>query len=114
MQDCLFCRVVRKSIPASIVHETDTVLAFRDIRPVAPVHVLVIPKEHVSSIMAWEARHASLIEQVHSAIRKVAAQENVDRTGFRVVVNNGANAGQAVGHVHYHVLGGRPLQWPPG
>jgi histidine triad (HIT) family protein len=114
MADCLFCRIVQKEIPAQIVHETDSTLAFRDVNPQAPVHVLVIPKEHVQSLMHWEPKHAALIGQIHETIRKVAESEQLAGGGFRMVVNNGRDAGQAVHHIHYHVLAGRKLGWPPG
>ena len=114
MGDCLFCSIVAGKIPATIVHETDKTLAFRDINPRAPVHVLVIPKEHMESLLAVQPSHAEIIAAIHSAIQAVARQEKVDEKGFRVVVNNGKDSGQAVGHLHYHVLGGRKLGWPPG
>jgi histidine triad (HIT) family protein len=112
--DCLFCRIVQKQIPSSVVHETESTLAFRDSMPRAPVHVLVIPKEHVGSLMDLEARHAQLLSDIHATIQDVARKENIDASGFRVAVNNGKDSGQAVPHLHYHVLGGRTLKWPPG
>ncbi len=114
MTDCLFCRIVQKQIPATIVEETDQTLAFRDINPRAPVHVLVIPKLHISSLMDLKPNHTAALLAIHQTIQKVAEKEKVDTTGFRVVVNNGKDSGQAVSHIHYHVLGGRRLNWPPG
>ena len=114
MTDCLFCGIVARKIPAAIVLETDKTIAFRDIHPKAPVHVLVVPKEHIESLMALEGRHAEAIADIHRAVQAVARQEKVDENGFRVVVNNGKDAGQAVGHLHYHVLAGRKLGWHPG
>jgi histidine triad (HIT) family protein len=114
MDDCLFCRIVTKKIPAAIVHETDKTLAFRDIHPEAPVHVLVIPKEHVPSLFHWEAKHSPLLSAVHESIQAVVRETGVAKSGFRVVVNTGPDAQQTVQHVHYHVLGGRSLSWPPG
>ena len=114
MGDCLFCNIVAGKIPAAIVHETDKTLAFRDINPRAPVHVLVIPKEHIDSLLAIKPSHADTIAEIHQAVQAVARQEKVDEKGFRVVVNNGKDSGQAVGHLHYHVLAGRKLGWPPG
>ena len=114
MDDCLFCRIVAGKIPATIVHETDKTLAFRDINPRAPVHVLVIPKEHIDSLLAIEPSHTDTIAEIHQAVQAVARQEKVDEKGFRMVVNNGKDSGQAVGHLHYHVLAGRKLGWPPG
>jgi len=114
MGDCLFCGIVAGKIPAAIVHETDKSLAFRDIHPKAPVHVLVIPKEHIESLMALEGRHAPVLADIHTVVQTVARQEKIDEKGFRLVVNNGKDSGQAVGHLHYHVLAGRLLNWPPG
>jgi histidine triad (HIT) family protein len=114
MTDCLFCRIVQKQIPATIVEETDQTLAFRDINPRAPVHVLVIPKQHISSLMELKPDDTAALMAVHQAIQRVAQKEKVDTTGFRVVVNNGKDSGQAVSHIHYHMLGGRRLNWPPG
>jgi histidine triad (HIT) family protein len=114
MADCLFCRIAEKKIPAAIVHETELSLAFRDVNPKAPVHVLVIPKEHVDSLLQLEAKHSRLLEDIHRTIQNVARAEKIDQSGFRVVVNLGRDSGQAVAHLHYHVLGGRALRWPPG
>jgi histidine triad (HIT) family protein len=112
MDDCLFCRIVRKELPADVVHETDKTLAFRDVNPKAPLHVLVIPKEHIASLMQLESRHAALLGELHATIQTVSRQEKAP--GFRVVVNNGKESGQTVDHLHYHVLAGRRLAWPPG
>jgi histidine triad (HIT) family protein len=114
MNDCLFCRIVAKEIPATIVYETDHTLAFRDINPRAPVHVLVIPKEHVESLMDLETGHAAMLADLHQAVQVVAKQENVESKGFRLVINHGKDSGQAVSHLHYHLLAGRKLGWPPG
>ncbi len=112
--DCLFCGIAAKKIPAAIVLESDKSIAFRDINPKAPVHVLVISKEHIENLMALESRHADVLADIHATIQKVARQEGVEEKGFRVAVNNGKDSGQAVGHLHYHVLAGRKLSWPPG
>jgi histidine triad (HIT) family protein len=114
MSDCLFCRIIQKQIPATIVEETDQTLAFRDINPRAPVHVLVIPKQHIASLLELKPEHAPVLSAIHQTIQKVAKKEGVDGSGFRVTVNIGKDSGQAVSHIHYHVLGGRPLNWPPG
>lgn len=114
MGECLFCGIVQKQIPATIEHETEHSLAFRDIHPKAPVHILVIPKEHIDSLMKLETRHAHILDDIHRTIQTMANKEKVADTGFRVVVNNGRDSGQAVSHLHYHVLGGRRLAWPPG
>jgi histidine triad (HIT) family protein len=108
---CLFCRIVRGEIPARIVREDDHTVAFRDIDPKAPTHVLVIPRVHVASLD--EARDPALVGQVMLAAAEVAAAEGI-AGGYRTVINTGADAGQAVHHLHVHVLGGRKLTWPPG
>jgi histidine triad (HIT) family protein len=112
--DCLFCAIVAGEIPATTVLETDRILAFRDINPQAPTHVLVIPKAHYPDVAALAAADAALLGEVINAAEQVAAAEGVDETGYRVVFNTGAQAGQTVPHVHGHVLGGRLLTWPPG
>ena len=114
MADCLFCAIVAGEIPATTVLETDRILAFRDINPQAPTHVLVIPKAHYPDVAALAAADAALLGDVISAAEQVAAAEGVDETGYRVVFNTGAQAGQTVPHVHGHVLGGRAFTWPPG
>ena len=111
--DCLFCKIVAGSIPSEKVIETDGVLAFRDINPGAPTHVLVIPKDHVASAHELTRAHDPLLGEVFEVIAKVATQEGV-ADGYRVVTNNGSPAGQSVFHLHFHVVGGRPLGWPPG
>lgn len=114
MADCLFCAIVAGDVPATTVLETDRVLAFRDIHPQAPTHVLVIPKEHHPDLATLAAADGSLLGEVITAGSRVAEAEGVAETGYRVVFNTGADAGQAVPHVHGHVLGGRHLAWPPG
>jgi len=112
--ECLFCAIVAGEIPATKVLETDRILAFRDINPQAPTHVLVIPKAHYPDVAALAAADAALLGEVISAAHQVAAAEGVADTGYRVVFNTGVEAGQTVPHVHGHVLGGRVLTWPPG
>jgi len=112
--DCLFCSIVARKIPANIVHESATTLAFRDLDPQAPVHVLVIPKAHQPTAAALlEADPAGLAEVI-AAARDVAASEGLTDRGYRLVVNTGPDAQQSVFHVHVHVLGGRAMTWPPG
>lgn len=111
---CLFCNILEKKIPADVVYEDDGALAFRDIRPVAPTHVLVIPKRHIAAIHDVTADDASTIGHLFVAARKVADQLGLTAGGYRLVVNDGDDAGQTVHHVHVHVLGGRALAWPPG
>jgi histidine triad (HIT) family protein len=112
--ECLFCAIVAGEIPATTVLETDRVLAFRDINPQAPTHVLVIPKTHYPDVAALADADAALLCEVIGAVQQVAAAEAVVETGYRVVFNTGAEAGQTVPHVHAHLLGGRSLTWPPG
>ena len=114
MAECLFCAIVAGEIPATKVLETDLILAFRDINPQAPTHVLVVPKAHYPDVAALAAADAALLGEVIDAAQQVAAAEGVAGTGYRIVFNTGVQAGQTVPHVHGHVLGGRPLTWPPG
>ncbi|CAN5345328.1 histidine triad nucleotide-binding protein [soil metagenome] len=109
---CLFCRIARKEISASIVFEDETVVAFRDIDAKAPTHVVVIPREHVASLD--EATDASMLGALQLAAASIARSEGIAADGYRTVMNTGANAGQTVFHVHLHLLGGRKLNWPPG
>jgi histidine triad (HIT) family protein len=110
----LFCAIVAGDIPATKVLETDRILAFRDINPQAPTHVLVIPKTHYPDVAALAAADAALLGEVIDAVQQVAVADGVAETGYRVVFNTGAEAGQTVLHVHGHLLGGRALSWPPG
>ena len=114
MPECLFCAIVAGQIPATVVAETDRVLAFRDISPQAPTHVLVIPKDHYPDVAALAAAGDGLLDEVITQVQRVAAAEGVSESGYRVVFNTGADSGQAVPHVHAHLLGGRALSWPPG
>jgi histidine triad (HIT) family protein len=112
--DCLFCKIVAKEIPATIVLETERALAFRDINPQAPTHVLVVPKEHHADAAALAAADDGLADDVLAACHEVAVQDGVAESGYRIVFNTGLGAGQTVFHAHAHVLGGRGLAWPPG
>ena len=111
---CLFCNILEKKVPADVVYEDEHALAFRDIRPVAPTHVLVIPKKHVAAIHDLAPEHVELMGQTMLVARKVAEQLGLVAGGFRLVINDGDQAGQTVHHIHVHVLGGRPMTWPPG
>ncbi|HUY75315.1 MAG TPA: histidine triad nucleotide-binding protein [Ktedonobacterales bacterium] len=112
--NCLFCRIVTGAIPATRVYEDDTVIAFRDINPGAPTHVLIIPRTHIAGISAPEAEDGALLVALIRAARQVAAQEGVAESGYRLVWNVGPDAGQSVFHLHLHLLGGRAMAWPPG
>ncbi len=111
---CLFCRMASGEIKPNTVLETPDVLAFHDINPEAPVHVLVIPKAHIANVGSAGPEDVELLGKVLVACRHVAEQTGIDQSGFRVVLNTGGDAGQSVGHLHAHVLGGRVLAWPPG
>ncbi|GGV03934.1 histidine triad nucleotide-binding protein [Actinomadura cremea] len=114
MTDCLFCKIVSGDVPAKTVRSSDRAVAFRDINPQAPTHVLVIPKDHHPTVGELAAADAELLAEVLREAHQVAVDEGVSDTGYRVVFNTGAQAGQTVFHVHAHVLGGRGLNWPPG
>jgi histidine triad (HIT) family protein len=111
---CLFCNIVARKTAAQIVFENEHVLAFHDIRPVAPAHVLVVPKAHVTGIHEAKAGDASMLGQLLLAARDIAESLGLAGTGYRLVVNQGVDAGQSVFHLHCHVLGGRAMAWPPG
>lgn len=114
MSDCLFCKMINGEIKPDTVLETDDVLAFRDINPQAPTHVLVIPKQHISTINDLDGKHAELVGRLYLAAQQVAKQEGIDQSGYRTVMNCQEGAGQSVFHIHLHVLGGRRMNWPPG
>ena len=112
MSDCLFCKIAAGEIPSDKVRETVELFAFRDIAPQAPTHILVIPKLHVASLA--EANDPALLGSMLSAIREIALDEGLEEAGYRVVTNIGEDGGQSVGHLHFHLLGGRAFGWPPG
>ena len=114
MSDCLFCRIIRKEIPASIVYEDDQVLAFNDINPQAPLHALVIPKRHIHSLNALSAQDDALVGEMVRRAAAIAKDKGYADRGFRTVFNTNAEAGQTVFHIHLHLLAGRGLTWPPG
>lgn len=114
MTQCPFCSMVAGEISPDVVFETDRILAFRDINPKAPTHVLVIPKEHVATLNDLEPRHAALIGELYLAAQRVAEQDGIAESGYRTVMNCNRAAGQSVFHIHLHVLGGRSFDWPPG
>jgi histidine triad (HIT) family protein len=110
--DCLFCRIIRMEIPATLVFEDEHCVAFRDINPQAPVHVVIIPREHVSSLN--EAHDAAMIGRLSLAAARIAREQGIAESGYRTVINTNRDAGQTVFHVHLHLLGGRDMGWPPG
>ena len=112
--DCLFCKILSGDIPAELVYESDTAVAFRDINPQAPTHVLVIPRKHISTINDITAEDEAIVGSLYTAAREIAAAEGIADDGYRAVMNCNEGAGQSVFHIHLHVLGGRPMSWPPG
>ena len=113
MADCLFCKIVLRELEADILHESDDVLAFRDIAPVAPTHILMLPKEHVASIDEIDEGHAGILAEMFIRMTKLAESEQL-AGGYRIVTNVGSDAGQSVNHLHWHLIGGRKMEWPPG
>lgn len=113
MENCLFCKIAAGEIPSDKVYEDDKILAFRDIDPQAPVHVLVIPKDHIASAAAVNKNNSGLIAHIFETIGPLAAELGL-KDGFRIVSNIGEDGGQSVPHLHFHILGGRELAWPPG
>ncbi|MBX6377068.1 MAG: histidine triad nucleotide-binding protein [Clostridia bacterium] len=113
MDTCVFCRIVAGELPAERLYEDESVVAFRDIRPQAPVHVLVVPRCHIPSLDAVGEEETGLLADVLRVVQRLARELGLD-AGYRVVVNCGAEGGQEVPHLHFHLLGGRPLGWPPG
>jgi histidine triad (HIT) family protein len=111
---CLFCKIIAKEIPGDVVYEDEHALAFKDLRPVAPTHVLVVPKKHIAAIHDLTPDDAITVGNVFVAARRVADQLGLTAAGYRLVVNDGDAAGQTVHHIHVHVLGGRQMTWPPG
>lgn len=112
--NCIFCKIVHKEIPSKIIYEDDRVLAFHDIAPQAPVHILIIPKKHYSTLLDIKEDDRELIGYIFNIIKKIAKQTGVDERGFRIVVNCNQEGGQTVYHLHFHILGGRQMHWPPG
>ena len=112
--NCLFCRITNSEIPAEVLHQDDQALVIRDINPQAPTHLLVIPKEHIESLDDASGKQESLLGHLLRVAARMANEEGLIDSGYRTVINNGAGAGQSVFHLHVHVLGGRPMNWPPG
>lgn len=112
--DCIFCTIAAGEMDADVVRSDDHVVAFRDANPQAPTHILVIPREHIPRVDDLEERHADLVGRLFLAARELAAEEGIAESGYRLVMNTGPQAGQSVFHIHLHLLGGRPLSWPPG
>lgn len=113
-EGCLFCRILDGDIPADIVYESDGAIAFRDINPQAPTHVLIIPRKHIATIDDLDQEDDRIVGGLYLAAQAIARQEGLTEGGYRVVMNCGEGAGQSVFHIHLHLLGGRPMHWPPG
>lgn len=114
MSDNLFLKIIKREIPADIVYETEDVLAFRDINPQAPTHVLIIPKIHIRTVNDMQLEHAELVGKMYLAAKEIAKNEGLADAGYRLVMNCNKSAGQSVFHIHLHLLGGRTFNWPPG
>ena len=113
-KNCLFCKIVMDEIPCDFLDQTENVLAFRDINPQSPTHILVIPKEHIKSCRDLNSQNIHYLSEIASLAQKVADEENITEDGYRWVINTGDNGGQTVEHIHLHLLGGRSMTWPPG
>ncbi len=114
MNNCLFCKIIAREIPSNKVFENDTIFAFRDIDPKAPTHILIIPKEHITTTNDLNDSHKSLLGEILITAKEIAEQEGIADSGYRTVFNCNKDGGQAVYHIHLHLLGGRQMSWPPG
>jgi histidine triad (HIT) family protein len=114
MSDCIFCKIADKKIPARIIYEDDRSVAFEDISPQAPVHTLIIPKKHVATVLDVTPEDHGLVGHLFKVAATVAKEKGISEKGFRLVMNTNAHGGQTVYHIHIHMLGGRPMHWPPG
>lgn len=114
MEDCIFCKIVNGNIPSKKIYEDDKVYAFYDINPEAPTHFLVIPKEHIQSVNSLNENNVEIISHIFKVINELVVKLGIAESGYRIVNNCGKDGGQTVSHIHFHILGGRSLQWPPG
>lgn len=114
MSDCVFCLIADKKIPSQVVYEDNDIMAFKDINPEAPVHILIIPKKHIPSIKKLSQEDMTIISKIFNTANMLAVEHGIAESGFRIVNNCGKDGGQTVNHLHFHLLGGRALQWPPG
>lgn len=112
--DCLFCKIIAGEIPSTKVYEDENLFAFRDIDPKAPTHILLIPKKHISSVNEINDENVQIVSKAYLALKNIAVQEGISENGYRIVVNTLKDGGQTVDHLHFHLLGGRSLSWPPG
>ena len=109
MEDCIFCKIINKEIPSKIVFENDYVIAFEDLHPVTPLHILAVPKKHIENVMKLTEEDTIYLQEVYKAVKEIATEKQIDKTGFRVLTNNGEDAGQTIRHLHFHILGGRKM-----
>ena len=114
MLDCLFCKIINREIPSDIIYENEHILAFNDINPVAPVHILIIPKEHISTLNDIDENHTQTMGELFLAAKAIASKEGLSDSGYRTVFNCNKDAQQTVFHIHHHLIGGRKMTWPPG
>lgn len=114
MENCIFCKIVNKELDSKIVYEDDISIAIRDLNPQAPVHILVIPKKHIRSLVESEENDNNLLGHLLNVAKNIADNMNLSQKGFRIVLNSGLESGQSVWHIHFHLLGGRKMSWPPG
>lgn len=114
MEDCLFCKIERGEIPSEKVYDGEGVFAIKDVNPQAPVHILILPKKHFSTILDIETGDQELVGSIFTVANQLARENGLAEPGFRIVLNCGSGAGQSVFHIHYHLLGGRAMRWPPG
>jgi len=112
--ECIFCKIVSGEIPSTVVRDSENVFAFRDVNPQAPTHILIVPKEHLLDASVMDASHGGMLTEMVGAANELARSEGIDASGYRLVLNVGPDAGQTVFHLHLHLLGGRPMAWPPG
>ncbi len=113
-EDCIFCKIIKKQIPCELVYEDDKVIGFKDISPQAPIHIIIIPKEHISDLNCLNVEQAEIIGHIFIVAKEIAQTLGIAESGYRIVTNCGEQGGQTVQHIHFHLLGGRMLQWPPG
>ena len=114
MESCIFCKIIRGDIPCEKIFENDLILCFRDISPEAPQHVIIIPKKHINNINELEVEDISIISEVYLAAKNITQILGIGESGYRIVTNCGEDGGQTVKHIHFHLLGGRQMKWPPG
>lgn len=114
MEDCIFCKIIKKQIPCDMLYEDNEVIAFKDISPQAPIHVIIIPKEHIDDLNCLKEESSGVICHIFMVAKEIAGTLGIAESGYRIVSNCGEQGGQSVQHVHFHLLGGRMLQWPPG